>query len=166
MNIDEKTLESTTDINEIAKYDGFIAPDGSFYKVSIKNKHNPTHIEWAEYFVTRKTDYIKNLTNPTGSFLYIISRLKDKQDILIHFYGYIYYGHDASSRKPIIIYPDKEINEKQITKKQEDMLFNILRKNNELNDLNITYEDELNDYKYENYVDSYIAKIIEEGRKK
>ena len=46
------------------------------------------------------------------------------------------------------------------------MLFNILRKNNELNDLNITYEDELNDYKYENYVDSYIAKIIEEGRKK
>ena len=69
-------------------------------------------------------------------------------------------------RSPIIIYPDKEINEKQITKKQEDMLFNILRKNNELNDLNITYEDELNDYKYENYVDSYIAKIIEEGRKK
>ena len=46
--MDENTFKTISNINEIIKYDGFIAPDGSFYKLSIKNRHNPTHIEWAE----------------------------------------------------------------------------------------------------------------------
>lgn len=45
MKLDENTFKPISDIYEIIKYDGFIAPDGSFYKVSIKNKHKPTHIE-------------------------------------------------------------------------------------------------------------------------
>ena len=59
--MDENTFKTISDINEIIKYDGFIAPDGSFYKVSIKNRHNPTHIEWAEEYVKRKLDYVKRL---------------------------------------------------------------------------------------------------------
>lgn len=161
MNIIENSFEPTKDINEIAKYDGFIAPDGSFYKVSIKNKHKPTHIEWADYFVTRKLDYVKRLANPQGSLLYIISRLDNKQDVLVHFYGYVYYGHDAASRKPIIIYPDSSVNEREITEEQLNTLFNILRKNDEFNDFYISHEEKINHDKHERYVDRFISREIE-----
>ena len=161
MNIIENSFEPTKDINEIAKYDGFIAPDGSFYKVSIKNKHKPTHIEWADYFVTRKLDYVKRLTNPQGSLLYIISRLDNKQDVLVHFYGYVNYGHDAASRKPIIIYPDRSVNEREITEEQLNTLFNILRKNDEFNDFYISHEEKINHDKHERYVDRFISREIE-----
>lgn len=161
MNIIENSFEPTKDINEIAKYDGFIAPDGSFYKVSIKNKHKPTHIEWADYFVTRKLDYVKRLANPQGSLLYIISRLDNKQDVLVHFYVYVYYGHDAASRKPIIIYPDRLVNEREITEEQLNTLFNILRKNDEFNDFYISHEEKINHDKHERYVDRFISREIE-----
>lgn len=161
MKMDENMFKPISDIDEIIKYDEFIAPDGSFYKVSIKNKHNPTHIEWANIFVIKYLDYIKHLTNPSGSFLYIISRLKDKQDILIHFYGYIYYGHDAESRKPIIIYPDRSVNERETTNEQLNTLFNILRKNGEYNDFYISHEEKINNDRFENYVDRFIENEIE-----
>ena len=161
MNIIENSFEPTKDINEIAKYDGFIAPDGSFYKVSIKNKHKPTHIEWADYFVTRKLDYVKRLANPQGSLLYIISRLDNKQDVLVNFYGYVYYGHDAASRKTIIIYPDRSVNEREITEEQLNTLFNILRKNDEFNDFYISHEEKINHDKHERYVDRFISREIE-----
>ena len=48
--MNENSFDKISDLNEMIKYDGFIAPDGSFYKVSIKNKHNPTHISWAEEY--------------------------------------------------------------------------------------------------------------------
>lgn len=40
MKLDENTFKPISDIYEIIKYDGFIAPDGSFYKVSIKINTN------------------------------------------------------------------------------------------------------------------------------
>ena len=161
MKLDENVFKPISDINEIIKYDGFIAPDGSFYKVSIKNKHNPTHIEWAEEYVKRKLDYVKRLANPSGSLLYIISRLDNKQDVLVHFYGYIYYGHDAASRKPIIIYPDRSVNEREITEEQLNTLFNILRKSGEYNDSYMSHEEKLNNDRFENYVDRFIENEIE-----
>ena len=159
--MDENTFKTISDINEIIKYDGFIAPDGSFYKVSIKNRHNPTHIEWAEEYVKRKLDYVKRLANPSGSLLYIISRLDNKQDVLVHFYGYVYYGHDAASRKPIIIYPDRAINEREITEEQLNTLFNILRKNDEFNDFYISHEEKINHDRHERYVDGFISREME-----
>ena len=163
MKIDESTFKPILDINEIAKYDGFIAPDGSFYKVSIKNKHNPTHIEWAEEYVTKRLDYVKYLANPSGSFLYTISRLDNKQDILIHFYGYIYYGHDAESRKAILIYPDVLINDKKTTSSQLNTLFNILRKKEEFDDFYMSYEEKINHDRHERYVQKYIENELERG---
>lgn len=159
--MNESSFDKISDLNEMIKYDGFIAPDGSFYKVSIKNKHNPTHIMWAEEYVTKKLDYVKRLANPNGSLLYIISKLKNKQDLLVHFYGYVYYGHDAESRKAIIIYPDKTINEKEVTNDQLNTLFGILRENEELDDFYIPHEEKINQDRHERYVDKYISKEIE-----
>lgn len=85
-------------IEDCVNYDGFIAPNGNFYKVSVCNKHKPTHNEWADKYVLEKLNYVKELANPSGSFLYTMSRLKSKLEILIHFYGYVYYGHSLHDR--------------------------------------------------------------------
>lgn len=161
MSINYKTFEPLYDINKIKNYDGFIDPKGNFYKVSLKNKHNPTHIEWAEEFVIKKLDYMKRLSNPSGSFLLTVSNLKNKQDILIHFYGYIYYGHDAFSKKTIIIYPDNTINDIYVTEEQLETLFKILKANNEIDLLYTNYEEKINEDRHERYVDKLISKEIE-----
>lgn len=165
MSVNDITFEPVNNINIIKNYDGFIDQEGNFYKVSKKNKHNPTHIKWAEEFVMKKKDYIKQLCNPSGSFLFTISRLKNKQEILIHFYGFIYYGHDAYTRKPIIIFPDNTINDKYVSKEQIEVLFKILHENNELDDFYLNYEEQIQDNKHEKYVDSFITKTIERNIK-
>ena len=78
----------TSDPYVAKDYNGFIAPDGSFYIVSNRDEHIPTHQEWAYNYVSKQTDYIKQLAMSKISFLYTMQRLKDKQDILIHFYGF------------------------------------------------------------------------------
>lgn len=159
--VDFKTFEPIDDINEIKKYDGFIAPDGSFYKVSKFYKHKPSHIAWADKFMTTKLNYIKLLANPTNSFLDIISRLRNKQDILIHFYGYIYYEHDAFDRLPIIIYPDETINGICASQTQLNSLFKILKENNELQYITVRSQDKVEEDRHEKYVDDLISRSIE-----
>ncbi len=149
---------------EYGLYDGFISPSGEFYIVSQKYKHAPTHHEWADYFVTRKTNYIKNLSRPSGSFLYTISRLKTKQDILIHFYGFIYYGHDAMNRKPIIICPNYDINNMELTNFQHDTLWRILYFNDELSYYPCNFIDDEHNKMHDKYVKQFIQKL--EGRYK
>ena len=95
-----------------------------------------------------------------------MTKLKDKQDVLIHFYGFIYYGHDAYTRKPIIIYPDDTINSKCVSKEQIETLFKILRANEELTDLYSAYEEKIQDDRHEKYVDNLIARTIERNENK
>lgn len=147
----------------IAKdYNGFIAPDGSFYLISNRDEHLPTHQEWAYNYVTKKTDFIKQLVMSKSSFLYTMQRLKDKQDVLIHFYGFVYYSHDEYSKKPIIILPDYDINNMEITRKQNDMLFEIMRLNKEEKFFpNNSYEYE-EEEKHMKYVDDFIQRRLSE----
>ena len=146
------------DVKDCIDYDGFIAPNGNFYRVSFCNKHNPTHNQWADEFVTNKLDYIKQLANPVGSFLYTISKLNGKIEILIHFYGFIYYGHNSYDRKPIIIYPNYNINNKEVTFEQYNKLFDILYEKNETMYLPINLLEEKDQINHERYVDDYICK--------
>lgn len=159
--INIETFEPIYDINEMTKYDGFIAPDGGFHRVSIKNKHKPTHNEWADKYVVNKLNYIKLLANPSESILYTLSRLKDKQDVLIHFYGYVYLGHDSYDRKPVIIYPDKNINNISVTKRQLSVIYDILNKNNELDYMSFNLEDKIEEEKLNAYVDKYIRDLLD-----
>lgn len=159
--INDSSFLPTYDINEAKEYDGFIAPDGGFYKVSIKNKHKPTHIQWADKFVVSKLNYIKLLANPSESLLYELSRLKNKQDILIHFYGYVYFGHDSYDRKPRIIYPDESVNNVSVTKEQLAVIYDILDKNNELSYMSFDFEDKIREDKLNAYVDGYISDLLD-----
>lgn len=147
-----------TNVEDCINYDGFIAPGGEFYRVSVCNKHKPTHNEWADKFVLEKLDYIKELTRASGSFLYTMSRLKNKLEILMHFYGYIYYGHNLYDRAPIIIYPNSDINNKEVSTMQYNMLFDILYERDELMYLPVMALEEVKDKNHDKYVDDFINK--------
>lgn len=147
-----------TNVEDCINYDGFIAPGGEFYRVSVCNKHKPTHNEWADKFVLEKLDYIKELTRASGSFLYTMSRLKNKLEILMHFYGYIYYGHNLYDRAPIIIYPNSDINNKEVSTMQYNMLFDILYERDELMYLPVMTLEEIKDKNHDKYVDDFINK--------
>lgn len=156
----------TFDPNVAKNFNGFISPDGKFYKISRKNVHVSSHQEWANAFVINNTNFIKLLAKPNKSFLYTISRLKDKQDLLIHFYGYIYYSHDEYSKKPILIYPDFDINNMSVTKEQKDILFKVMLLNYE-EEYYPEYAKEYEDSeKHNEYVDRLISKRLEEEIKK
>ena len=145
-----------TDVEDCINYDGFIAPSGEFYRVSVCNKHKPTHNEWADKYVLEKSDYVKELTRASSSFLYTMSRLKSKLEILMHFYGYIYYGHNLHNRAPIIIYPNSDINNKEVSTMQYNMLFDILYERDELMYLPVMALDEVKDKNHDKYVDDFI----------
>lgn len=147
-----------TNVEDCINYDGFIAPGGEFYRVSVCNKHKPTHNEWADKFVLEKSDYVKELTRASGSFLYTMSRLKSKLEILMHFYGYIYYGHNLHDRAPIIIYPNSNINNKEVSTMQYNMLFDILYERDELMYLPVMALEEVKDKNHDKYVDDFINK--------
>lgn len=153
-------LESTKDIEKASKYDGFISPDGDFFMVSKKHAHKPTHTEWAEKYILNKTNFIKDLANPSGSLLYTLTRLKDKQDVLIHYYGFVYYGHNEYTRKPIIIYPNIDINDKEISKNQERFLWDLLYENNETDYFPKDKNENLHNEEHDKYVDSLLERLI------
>lgn len=160
-NINEDSFLPTYDINEAKEYDRFIAPDGGFYKVSVKNKHTPTHNEWADKYVVSKLNYIKLLANPSKSLLYALSSLREKQDILIHFYGYVYFGHDSYDRKPKIIYPDERVNNVSVTKRQLAVIYDILDKNNELSYMSFDPEDKTQEDNLNTYIEKYINNLMD-----
>ena len=156
----------TYDPKEAAKYDGFIAPDGRFYKVSKKGKHNPTHYDFADYFVLNETDFVKDLAKASMSFLFTLSRLgNDKVKILIHFYGYIYYGHDEYTDKEIILYPNYDVNNQDVTEEQKQMLFDTISVVKNKAD-NLCIEDNNEESIHDRYVDNFIERRLEEELRK
>ena len=159
--VNEETFIPIKDDKIACNYDGFISPDGDFYKVSIRNKHTPTHHEWANVYINKKTDYNKIMQTPSVKLLYTASRLHSKYEILIHFYGYVCYAHNSYTKDPIIVYPNENINGKRATEKQKDMLFRILNNNDELDEVNFNYDDNTLDDVHDSYVNRFISDEIE-----
>ena len=156
-------FEPTDDPYLAKDYNGFIGRSGEFYMVSTKRSHEPTHIEWATEYIANCTNYVKLLANLNSSLIYTFSRLKDKQDMLIHYYGYVYYGQDQYTFLPIIIYPDIEINNKEITIEQRRMLYDIMFLNKELDYYKFEHEKYEDDAKHDDYIRKFIIKQIEKG---
>lgn len=131
MNNSNFDIKGYDDVSNIKRYDGFIGPDGLFYKVKkqYSNDINLSHLTWAEYYLSHDKEKLSNLLTPSYSVLYILSRLSSKQDILIHFFGFVYYSHDYLTHEPIIIPPDPMYNSQNITSEQLDTLYEIMKNN-------------------------------------
>lgn len=131
MNNSKFDINSYTNISDMIGYDGFIGPNGEFYRV--KKRHssdiNLTHITWSEYYINHDATKLNFLLKPSYSIIYTLSKLKSKQDILIHLFGFVYYSHDYLTNEPIIIPPDPLYNDKIITKEQLDTLYQIMENN-------------------------------------
>ena len=119
------------ELNEIKGYDGYIGTNGEFYKVkSFRNSDlNCTHLTWAEQYIKQDYKKLSTLLYPSNSILFALANLKTKQDILIHFFGYVYYSHDYYTNTPLIITPNPIYNEKTITKEQLEKLYDIMEVN-------------------------------------
>lgn len=120
-------------IEDMVGYDGFIGPNGEFYRVKKRNQTSleTTHITWSDAYIKFNKNMFNTIMSPSYSMLLMISKLKTKQNILIHAFGYLYYSHEHLLRTPIIISPNPIYNAKSVTKEQLDTLFQIMEKNNE-----------------------------------
>lgn len=126
-------FKSYTEIKDMKHYDGFIDPDGKFYRVKERrsNDLSNTHYTWADAFIKNNEEMMKYIMTPSYSMLYMISNLKNKQNILIHAFGYVYYSHDHLMGNPIIITPNPIHNGKEVTKEQLDTLYALMSENKE-----------------------------------
>lgn len=160
-------IEYTIDPYVAKDCNGFISPDGKFYIISHKSSHSPTHEQWATKFILTNTNYLKDIQNTTGSLLYTISKLKEKQDILIHIYGYVYFSYSGEySTEPIIIFPDEKINDKKVTTEQKNILFDICKINGEDSICYFDCEKSFEENKHDSYVQRFISRRVDEEIKK
>ena len=158
-------FDPTDDPYLARKFNGFIGRSGEFYMVSKRKTHEPTHIQWATEYVNNYTNYVKLLANLNSSLIYTLSRIKDKQELLINYYGFVYYGHDQYTHLPITIYPDYDINNKEITIEQKRMLYDIMLLNDELKYYKFDHQKYEDDERHNEYINKFIVKQIEKGYK-
>lgn len=113
------------------KYDGFIDPNGYYYKVNLRNSGKVIdHNLWANEYMKNNGDKYRKL-NFSASGLFTLSQISSVAEALVHIYGFIYYSHDSYTRKPIIILPNPLYNNCKMTAAQNEVLFNIMLLNNE-----------------------------------
>jgi len=120
--------------DDIYNYDGFIDQDGNFYKVKLKNqdKYNEevTHYTWADKYTKEVLGVDRLRLDPHYSTLYMLSVLRDNLNILVQYYGFIYYSHAHLFHTPIIMYPNGEFG-KTPSNRQLDVLWEIMERNKE-----------------------------------
>lgn len=131
------------DLNEMRGFDGFITPNGNFYKVKRKRGSlNASHEMWSEeYFKRNEIDLDKFKIN--NNFIFNLINLNSYTDKAIHLFGFVYYSHDPLKYKPIIKLPDYRISGKSVTPEQYDTLYGLLLINNENPDIPIFDGDTL-----------------------
>lgn len=143
-----------TKVSDMKGYDGFIGPNGEFYRVKKTNYEyiDITHYTWAEEYAKNNIELQKFLANSSISTIYLIATLKSKLNILIHGLGFVYYSHEHTVFSPITIFPDKNFNNKTVTKEQLDTLFDVMTINNEKP---LESEAFLKAYQDDTLIDSY-----------
>ena len=151
------------DIVDICHYNGFIDQDGNFYKVSPKShsKSRVDHNLWAREYVKAHGDRFSRM-DFSASGLFTLSQISSEVDVMVHIYGFVYYSHDSLYCKPIIKCPDPKYNNFLMSRKQEELLYNIMLLNEEQPYNNPIFNND-NVYKYIGLNDE---KIIEDTKYK
>ncbi len=102
----------------VLKSDLFIDQNGLYYQVKKTiSKSQINHNIWA-------TEYLKSIND---NLEYYIS----PSEVLIHKYGFLYYGHDELLYKPIVKIANPLFFNKRASEQQLDSLFEIMYLNNE-----------------------------------
>lgn len=112
-------------------FDGFIDPQGKYYKVKERGTKEEIFNLWSKkyieiitqvYYTELKLNY-RNILN--------IKKIESFTDLLINLFGYVYYNHDLEFKKPIIKLPDPSLCAVSATSDQIEALYKIMLLNDE-----------------------------------
>ena len=118
------------DVTKMRCYDGYIDPNGNFYRVKQRLRPICNHELWAEEYLKNNALECRDISISESLLLNLIT-LKTCTEKLIHLHGFIYYSHDELLYKPIIKMPNPKIFGKRSTEEQMDALYSIMLINNE-----------------------------------
>lgn len=109
-------------------YDGFIDPNGYYYRVKVKGEDNNYHDLWAEQYIKNASKI--DLSIDFASFSQL-RKINNFTDFLVNVFGFAYYNHDSIFMQPIIKLPNPDFAQKNATSDQIETLFQIMSINNE-----------------------------------
>ncbi len=109
-------------------YDGFIDPNGHYYRVKVKGEDNNYHDLWAEQYIRHASTV--DLSIDLSSFSKL-REINNFTDYLVNVLGFAYYNHGSIFMQPIIKLPNPDIAQKKATSDQIETLFQIMTINNE-----------------------------------
>ena len=118
------------DVLKMKGYDGYIDPQGHFYRVKMRLRPTCNHEIWAEEYLKTNALNCRDIAVSESLILNLVT-LKTYTEKLIHLHGFIYYSHDELLYKPIIKLPNPKIFGKRATEEQMDALYSIMLINNE-----------------------------------
>lgn len=118
------------DMTKMRGYDGYIDPNGNFYRVKQRLKSTCNHEIWAEEYLKKNPTKYNDIKVEESLILNLVN-LRTCTEKLIHLYGFVYYGHDDLLYKPIIILPNPKMFGKRATEEQMDALYSLLLVNKE-----------------------------------
>ena len=88
---------------EIKGFEGYIGPNGEFYKTSLNYVHHPSHEDWAFNFIH---DYYPLYKEDIKKHPYEITKYADASALLVHRYGFVGYTHSQyKNRKAGFVFP-------------------------------------------------------------
>ena len=137
-------------LDYVRGWDGFISPDGLFYKVVERDSLESVHDLFAESFSdmilkTNLRDLYKKIQIAKPEFKSINLSYKD---MLINVLGYVNYEHMGDRLE--VTPPNPRINGKKVTNEQIDMIARLIRLNGDnTNDLNQIFEYDRRNNTYE-----------------
>lgn len=119
------------ELNVSEYFDGFIDPQGKYYKVKEKGTKEDLFNTWSKkyieiitqvYYTELRFNY-KNILN--------IKKINSFTELLINLFGYVYYNHDSDKNQPIIKLPDPNLCDVCATSDQIEALYQIMLINHE-----------------------------------
>ena len=114
-------------LNKVKGYDGFIDPEGNFYKVCERDRLVAAHDHFAEVFVLFK--YNDDINEKYKKFQKLKSKYSNirlaPKDILINLYGFVNYEHINSCYVEITP-PEKEYSGLELTNAQFNTITELM----------------------------------------
>ena len=112
-------------------FDGFIDPQGKYYKVKEKGTKEDLFNIWAKQFIELITNVYYTELKFNYKNILNVKKIESFTDLLINLFGYVYYNHDSKYNKPIIKLPDPNLCNISATSDQIEALYHIMTLNNE-----------------------------------
>ena len=137
-------------------FEGYIGPNGEFYKVSKIYVHHPSHETWALDYIH---DYLEEYKIDFKKHMFELSKYADSAGLLVHRYGYVSFTHSQyGNRKPGFIFPFDNVN--NLNYKQKNTFKLLLM----LNDYDY-YNEFMNNYNGHSYLNGKELNRAKEFRK-